>query len=168
MSEANSGGDSRKATLKEAIDQIRKTRDKRQNDARRSRFAHFLFLSVTALLGTAAPILVTYLSTEGGGPGLIWTTIMVTALTSVAATLQAALRWNERYGRAMRTVLDLQDLEAEAVTDRENPENKNEPRRYQDIRERLNKILRADIESEVAMVMQSGELKPRDEDAGQE
>lgn len=167
----HSGG-SPKATLDEAMKQITKTRDKRQNNAWWNRFAHFLFLAVTALLGTAAPILVTYLSTEGGGPRLIWVTIAVTALTSVAATLQAALRWNERYGRAMRTVLDLEDLEAQAVAEQDKIKNSggnNEPMRYQEIREKLNKILRADIEAEVAMVTQSGELtKQRDTDAGKE
>ena len=142
------------------INEIKKEAAAQRRRARRNHLTHLVLLVITALLGVAAPILVTYQTVPGSSTALQVLAVIVTALISVAATLQAALRLHERYRRATLTALDLDDLLAQAIAELQNVRAEEmDPfsELNMETRRELNRILRTDIEAEATTLAKSDE-----------
>ncbi len=140
------------------INEIKKEADAQRRRARGNHSIHLALLVITVLLGVVAPILVTYQASPDSSTALQVLAVIVTALTSVAATLQAALRLHERYRRATLTALDLDNLLAQALAELQNVRT-DEMDPFSELnvgtRRELNRILRTDIEAEVTTVVKS-------------
>src|SRR5215210_5827077 len=73
---------------------------------------HTWFSAALAVLGVAAPTLVTYQIQSKDGSGLALIAILLTAIVGAASALQATFRWSDRFRRTSLTALALDELES--------------------------------------------------------
>jgi hypothetical protein len=81
--------------------------------ANRNRRLHVGFATLLAVLGVAAPALVTY-QTQVDNEWLKLSAILLTSLVGASAVLQATFGWNDAYRRSSLTALALDELQANA------------------------------------------------------
>lgn len=161
------------AILRLTTERIQKETTRYNRDRDRSRTASRFIPGALAVLGVAAPSLVTYQTQVDKPSGwLIALTILVTAIAGAASTLQAIFRWDERYRRTLLTSLALSLLESNTVFQREEIvatlNGADTDKRLRDLnrkaRRDLLRIIREDVESEAKLVSQ--ESVTRSPDAG--
>lgn len=87
-------------------------RDYRQR-AYRLQWIHNVFSAMVAVLGVAAPALVTY-QTQVDDPLFKLLAIILSAIVGASTALQATFRWGDQYRQTRRTAFDLDALKAKA------------------------------------------------------
>jgi hypothetical protein len=97
-------------TLEGTLQRIEAEAQEYRKKEGRHGFANTWFRAGLAVLGVAAPALVTYQTQVEGEPLLVLLTIGLTALAGAAATLQAIFRWGDRYKQAILAAINLEEL----------------------------------------------------------
>jgi hypothetical protein len=96
--------------LEQTLERIDREVQKYRRKESRNGAANTWFRASLAVLGVAAPSLVTYQTQVEGEPLLVLLTIGLTALAGASGTLGAIFRWGDRYTRSMLTAQALEDL----------------------------------------------------------
>ena len=155
------------AALDQTIDRVAEDAKQYEVRAARQRNYHVIFRAVTAILGVAAPALVTY-QTQVAGELFKLLAILLTGIAGAAATLQATFGWGESYGRTQLTALALRELESDMRMRKESAlDTTDQMKKYSDVRglngsgyQRWQQIIRLQIETEVSIVTQAEGYKP--------
>lgn len=125
---------------------------------------HTWFKAITAVLGVAAPALVTYQTSVASSPYYLLTIFLV-GIAGASATLQATFGWGEKYGRTRLTALALEELESDLLVAREDILDSDDNLKiYQRLRslneqasDKRKDIYRKQIEAEVQIVTKEEE-----------
>jgi Protein of unknown function (DUF4231) len=157
------------ATLNRTLESIEKEANKYNSSAERQRRFYKVSRALIAGLGVITPVVITY-QTQNPTDLLRIIAILLTALTGIITTVHAIFRWGEGYVRAKLTSLTLKELFDRTDLRRyEIEDNYDDMSAYslaiatnREVRVEMQRILRNQIESEIAVVTQDKE-KPTPE-----
>ena len=145
--------------LDQTIQRVSKEAIRFRRQASSQQRNHMWFKAITAVLGVAAPALVTYQTSVELAPYYLLTIFLV-GVAGASATLQATFRWGEKYGRTRLTALALEEIESDLLMAKEDILDSDDKLKiYQKLRslneQASNKrkdIYRKQIEAEVQIV----------------